>query len=178
MEITNDQLLDIITEASDRLHMELREAYKESRLQGYLSSIGMEDLLPEKKEEFSFESYVDGKILIVGDSEVKPQVIFGILKSLGISKEQIELCLGYDNAKTYDYKKLQYNPNYRVILFGPVPHSVIGKGKGSSIITYLESNEGFPHVVRLTACNELKMTKTSIKKAVSNLLQTGYLKAC
>jgi hypothetical protein len=178
LKITNDQLLDIIAEASYRLHSELRAAGKENRLQDYLHSVGMGDLFPEEKDEYRFESYRDGTILIVGRNEVKPQDIFGALKGLGIPKEQVELCLGYDNAKTYQYNKLQYNPKYRVVLFGPIPHSVVGKGESSSIITHLESNEGYPHVVRLTANNELKMTKSSLKSAVSELLHTGYLEPC
>ncbi|MGG0716278.1 hypothetical protein ABE096_01585 [Robertmurraya massiliosenegalensis] len=178
MKITNDQLLDIIAEASYRLHSELRAAGRKNKLQEYLISIGMGDLFPEEKDAYKFESYPDGKILIIGRNEVKPQVIIGTLKDLGIPKEQIELCLGYDEAKTYPYNKLQYNPKYRAVLFGPLPHSVVGKGESSSIITHLETNEGFPRVIRLTANNELKMTKSSLKSAVSELLHTGYLEPC
>ncbi|EJR75571.1 hypothetical protein IK7_05325 [Bacillus cereus VD156] len=178
MEITNDQLLDVIAEASYRLHSELRAADKGNRLKSYLHSIGMGDLFPEEKDDHRFESYRDGKILIIGGNEVKPQDILGALKSLGIPKEQVELCLGYDKAKKYQYSKLQYNPKYRIVLFGPIPHSVAGKGEYSSIITYLESEEGFPRIVRLTANKELKMTKSSIKFAVNEFLHTGYLAPC
>lgn len=177
VKITNEQLLDIIAEASYRLHSELRTAGRENRLKDYLHSIGMGDLFPEEKDEYRFESYPDGKILIVGRNEVKPQDIYGTLKGLGIPKEQVELCLGYEEAKTFQYNKLQYNPKYRAVLFGPLPHSVAGKGDSSSIITHLETNEGFPCVIRLTANNELKMTKSSLKSAVSQLLHDGYIVA-
>lgn len=49
MKITSDSLLEIITEASYRLHSEIRTAYREEKLEGYLSSIGMIDLLPSRK---------------------------------------------------------------------------------------------------------------------------------
>lgn len=177
MKILSDQLLDIIAEASYRLHSELRTAGRENRVQEYLNSIGMGDLFPEEKEAYKFESYPDGKILIIGKSEVKPQVVIGTMKDLGIPKEQIELCLGYDEGKNYPFNKLQYNPKYRTVLFGPLPHSVTGMGESSSIITHLETNEGFPRVIRLTANNELKMTKSSLKSAVIQLLHEGYIVA-
>lgn len=177
MKISNDQLLDIIAEASYRLHSELRTAGRENRLQEYLELIGMGDLFPKERDANDFESYLDGKILIVGKSEIKPQVIIGTFKELGIPKEQIELCLGYDEAKTYPFNKLQYNPKYRAVLFGPIPHSVVGKGESSSIITHLETNDGFPRVIRLSANNELKMTKSNLKSEVEQLLHEGYIVA-
>ena len=42
MPITKDELLDVITEASYRLHIGVKEAYNSGRLDDYLSMLGMD----------------------------------------------------------------------------------------------------------------------------------------
>ncbi|GKX30957.1 hypothetical protein SH1V18_34370 [Vallitalea longa] len=175
MQITQDELFDIIAEASNRLHVDIRDAYKSGLLEGYLSGIGMEDLIPNKSDERGYESYTDGKILIFGDSMVKDKDILGCVKSLGISKERIEMHLGYTEAKKFNFKNLKYAPNYRLVMFGPVPHSGKGKSEYSSIITQVENEEGFPKVVRLTDGHSLKITKSSLKNALNKELEMGYI---
>lgn len=175
MKITNENLLDIITEASYRLHSELKRAYKSGKLEDYLSSIGMLDLYPSEEEVPLYDTNPDGKILIIGDSQIKEREIYGSLKEFGISKDRIELHLGYEDAKNFSFRNIQYNPNYRLILFGSVPHSGEGKQDKSSIITQIESDDGYPKVIRLTDGHGLKLTKTSLKRAVSQEIQRGYL---
>lgn len=174
MQLTQDDLLDIIAEASYKLHAEIKSAYKHNCLSGYLSSIGMSELIPSK-DNTGFESYPDGKILIFGDSKIKDKEIFGCTKSLGIPSDRIELHLGYEVAKKYDFNKLKYAPNYRLILFGPIPHSGTSKGDYSSVLTKIENEEGYPKVVRLTDGHSLKITKTSLKNALKKELESGYL---
>jgi len=175
MQVTSENLLDIIAEASYRLHTAIKMAYKSGNLQDYLSSIGMIDLFPCEKETSLYDTNPEGKILIVGDTKIKDNKIYGCLKEYGILKERIELQIGYDNAKNYSFRSIQYNPNYRLILFGPVPHSGEGKKEKSSIITQMESTDGYPKVVRLADEHGLKITKTSLKKAVLHEIQNGYL---
>jgi hypothetical protein len=175
MQVTSENLLDIIAEASYRLHIAIKRAYKSGNLQDYLSSIGMTDLFPREKEAPLYDTNPEGKILIIGDTKLKDNKIYGCLKECGISKERMELQIGYDNVKKYAFSNIQYNPNYRLILFGPVPHSGEGKKEKSSIITQIESTDGYPKVVRLSDGHGLKITKTSLKKAVLNEIQNGYL---
>lgn len=54
--------------------------------------------------------------MVVGASEVKENILSGIIKSFGLDKNRFEFCLDYNKAKTYPYKKLRYNPDYRVII--------------------------------------------------------------
>lgn len=175
MQITQDELFDIIAEASNRLHVDIRDAYKGGFLEGYLSGIGMEDLILSKGDEIGYESYTDGKILIFGDSMVKDKDILGCVKSLGIPKDRVEVHLGYNEAKKYNFKNIKYAPNYRLVLFGPVPHSGKGKSEYSSIITQVKNEEGFPKVVRLSDGHSLKITKTILKNALIILIERGYI---
>lgn len=174
MQLTQDDLLDIIAEASYKLHAEIKNAYKDNCLDGYLASIGMSELIPSK-DDTGFESYPDGKILIFGDSKIKDKEIVGCVKSLGIPADRVELHIGYDIAKRFDFNKLKYAPNYRLILFGPVPHSGTSKGEYSSILTQVENDEGYPKAIRLTDGHSLKITKTSLKNALKKEIIAGYI---
>ncbi len=174
MKITKDELIDIIAEASHRLHLDLRSAFESDGLRDYLISIGMGDLYPIEPDSL-YETNPEGIILVFGDSSIKDREIIGILNDCGISKDRIELHLGYNEAKKFQFSKIQYNPKYRLILFGPVPHSVEGKQEKSSIITQLESDDGYPKIIRLTDGHGLKITKTSLRKAIEIEIKTGYL---
>lgn len=177
MKLTKDDLLDIMTNASYRLHSEIRHSFNDGTLNQYLERIGMEDLIPKDEQQSLFESFPYGKVVIVGATKLKPRIIYGILKEFGISKEQVELQLGYEEAKTMTFDKYRYKPEYRLLLFGPVPHSGTAKGKSSSIITELEGRDGYPKIIRLTDDHQLKITKTNLKKAIRQELEAGYLEA-
>lgn len=174
MEITYDNLLDIVAEAYHRLHSALKNAYKTGFLEEYLSEIGMADLYPVEGTPL-YDTYPNGKILIVGDSRVKEQEICGIMKELGIDKDRLELMLDYNKAKSYPFRNLQYNPAYRLILFGPVPHSGEGKQDKSSIITQIENDDGYPKVIRINDAHGMKITKSSVRGALSLEIESGYL---
>lgn len=174
MKINPDILFDIMAEASQRLHSEIRQAYRLDELESYLEKIGMKDLFPKEKKPL-YDTLPDGKILIVGDTKLKENVISGCLKEFAIDKDRIDMRLGYDEAKNIEFKTFQYNPNYRLILFGPVPHSGKGKEEKSSIITQLETDDGYPKIIRLTDGNSLKMTKTNLKNAIKKEIISGYL---
>ena len=58
-------------------------------------------------------------------------------------------------------------------MVGPMPHSGSGKGNYSSIISALESEEGYPPVVRLGS-NGLKITKSDFKMKLEEAL-AGHL---
>lgn len=174
MRITPDDLMDIMAEASQRLLHEIRDAFKNQNLEGYLASIGMHDLYPVYTEPL-YQTDPYGKILVIGESKLKEQQIYGCFKEFGIPKERIELRLGYNEAQTFPFKVLRYNENYRLILFGPVPHSGKGKGDYSSIITQLENTDGYPKVVRLQGGHGLKITRTSLKRALKKQIDSDYL---
>lgn len=97
-------------------------------------------------------------------------------KSYGLSKDRVELALDYNEAEKYQYKKVHYNPNYRLVLFGPVPHSIKGNSGSSSILSKMENEEGYPKVIRLTdSNNKLKITKTNLKMVLQKEIAQEYI---
>lgn len=175
MGVTSEELLTIITEASYRFQKEMKIANVENKLKEFLTSFGMEDLLPEEEPAKFYDTFMDGKILIIGGSEIKENKILGCLKSLGINKDRIECYLDYSKATNKDFTTYQYNPNYRLVLFGPLPHSMKGKGIDSSIMTHMENKDGYPKVIRLFSNNQLKITKSNVKEAIRKEISIGYL---
>ena len=159
--VLNDNLIGILTRLNSM-----------DRLGEFLDMIGLGDLLPGKKV---YESFKNGKILIIGYTSIKPKDIEGVVKAVGIDKRRIELCIDYKEAEKYDIKKkLQYNTDYSLVLAGPMGHSGKGKGEYSSKITAMEKEDGYPRVIRL-GCNELKITKDGIKKSLKEALAKGWI---
>lgn len=177
MKISADDLLDIMAVASNRIHRELKNAYTTGRLKEYLQKIDMADLYPEEKSSCWQDSMPDGKIIVFGESSIKEREIYASLQSVGITKERIELHLGYEELKTYSFSKLQYNAGYRLILVGPMPHSTTDKGEFSSPISMMEQTDGYSKIVRLSSNGELKITKSNLKMTVQQEIDQGYLEA-
>ena len=115
-----EELDEIIEEVTARITF----ANRSGELESLLKDWGLDKLL---KKQSTYETDKNGKIVVIGASEVKENILIGIVKSFGLDKDRFEFCLDYNDAKTYQYNKLQYNPNYRVVVFGAVPHSSTGK---------------------------------------------------
>lgn len=159
--------IDEIEEILDEIHKRVCLANRLEELDELLIQWGLTEFVQPKN---TIERFTAGKIVVIGATEVKESVLLAICKDAGISKSRVELCLDYDKAQKFDYKKLRYNPMYSVVLFGAVPHSTVGKGDAGSIIAQLESQSGYPPVKRLTAGDELKITKSNFKMAIMELL--------
>ena len=174
MDINLEKFKEIMLEASDRFYEEINKAYNEKRLGGFLQTFGMEDLIPQKDSEY-FDTYPEGKILIIGSSPIKDKDILGCCKSLGLEKDRVELITDYTKINKYNFSKLEYNPNIRLILFGAIPHSTEGKGKYSSIINRIEDlPKAFAKSIRMGS-NGLKFTKSNLKETLETEINSGYL---
>ena len=68
---------------------------------------------------------------------------------------------------------MEYNNTYRLILIGPMPHSVKGKGEYSSGIEWLMNNNN--NIAKTIKMDNLKITKTSFKNAIKEEIDSGYL---
>lgn len=141
-----------------------------------LARMGWSDLLPMAPED-AYETYPEGRIVVLGGSEVKKEKLIGVAKALGISKDRLELCLDYEDLVRYNFPKLHYAPKYRLVLVGPMPHKTVGTGDFSSTIAAMQQDPGYPKVVELRAGAELKITKTNFKGVLQGLLAEGFLKA-
>ncbi len=106
------------------------------------------------------------RLLIAGQSDVKREHIFGILKKLGIDKNRVDMILDYDDLKKVKWNDIQYSSKYSDVVFGACPHSVIGKGDYSSVISRMEREEGWPNPVRASANEALKFSQNSLLNAL------------
>lgn len=163
------ELEALVDEIQHRVYL----ANQQGTLEELLEKLGMSNYLHPEDE---FESYPDGKVVIIGESTVSRDKVLGISKEFGITPKQLELCLDYNEAKSFSYRKLQYNSEYRAVLVGPIPHKAEGIGEYSSAIAMMEQSAGFPKVVRLVSGNKLKITKANLKEAFESLIDSSYLK--
>ncbi len=162
---------EIRAELDENLTGILAKLNRSEQLEDLLSLLSLEHLL---KKDVRVQTYGTGKILVIGESMVKADAILAIGKSLGIEKDRFRLHLGYEAAVHFDFKEVQWDLDYSVILVGPMPHSGIAKGDAGSIISAIEKENGYPPVVRLGR-NGLKITKTYLKETLEGLLQAGTL---
>ncbi len=139
------------------------------RLGDLLELLGMPELV---KQSPQYEVYRSGKIVVIGESEIKEKDLLGIARKMGIDPRRFEICLGYDNAKTFRFEKMQYEPKYSLVMVGPMPHSGVSKGDYSSMIAAIEQSDGYPPVVRLGA-QGLKITKTGFRNALKEQIDKG-----
>lgn len=164
-----DEILQILPEKMTEI---LSRANRNGQLEELLKILGLSDML---ESENTFETYKDGKIVVIGGTEVKEETLLAIGKQLGIDRKRFEFCLDYKDIQKYDFRKMQYSPLYRVILFGPTPHSGHGKGDSSSIISEIEKSEAYPRVERLISGQELKISKTNFREKLQQLIEEEYI---
>lgn len=159
-----EELLELEENIKKELEEHLTEALTRLNRSGQLCELlkllGMESLL---KQESRYEVYKSGKIVVIGQSDVKVSALESIAKQLNLEKSRFEFYLDYESAKAFNFKKLQWQPSYSLIMVGPMPHSGKEKGEHGSIIAAIENQEGYPPIIRLGA-NGLKITKTDFKE--------------
>ena len=161
----------ILQELPDKLSLILTRLNRAGELDKALTLWELDHLLYKNS---GWNTEKNGKIVIFGDSHVKPEQLLSVAQECGISKERIECHLSYDAAKRFDPRTLQYNPDYSLVLFGPVPHSGKATGDNGSIIEGFRSLEGMPPVETM-GTNELKITKSSFLIALKQALGNGFI---
>lgn len=176
--LTNEELLDLQEEIMERLPESITSVLvtlnTNGRLEELLHLIGMDDLAEGQE---LLETWADGKVVVFGDAQAKPKDLFGVAKTLGISKDRIEF-VDHDESIRYDYRKLEYNHAIVAVMFGAIPHSTSGTGGDSSVIARMERlKDVYPRVIRLSANGALKITKTNFRQCLSELIERGLLEA-
>lgn len=160
----------IIAEAISRITSELIKDQTDEQFCILLEKYGLNNLIPESAPYF-FDTQKNGNIIMFGDSQIKMREIYGCLKAFGISKDRFEH-IPYEKVTNYNFRNLEYNNNYRLILIGPMPHSAKGMGDNNSIIEWLTNNRNIAKTIKL---DSLKITKSSFKNAIEQEVRSGYL---
>lgn len=171
MLLDNEIKIEIATNVSKAIMKQVFEKETEFELRNYLKSIGLIDLMPPETDNF----IRNGDIYIFGDISIKEHIIYQIFKDLEIDQSRVKIVNDYDKFKTYNFDRFQYDMYTRIIFFGPIPHSTQGKSEYSSVIQKMESEEGYPKVVKLGTKGTLKVTKTNLKDAIMKEIESGYL---
>ena len=159
-------------ELDKKLGQILSHLNREDRIEEFLELIGLSELLHISSE---YQVPKTGKILVFGQTAIKPDVIIAIAEGLGISKKRMELHLEYKDAVKFDFRKTQYNPEYSLIMVGPMPHSGKSKEDYGSVISAIDNKEGYPPVVRL-GNNGLKVTKSDFRTKLEECIKKKLIK--
>ena len=163
---------DLMDEVQHRFSM----ANIDGTLQELLKKLGWESLMPGEAEPFA--TFANGKILVIGAETVGIDTLRMTVNKLGLRLDRFEFALGYEEAQTFNYGKLAYNPNYRVILIGAVPHSTTGTGHSGSVVAELQSHpDKYPRVIPLGSDGTLKITKSNFRDSLKQLLAENYITA-
>lgn len=116
MSLTIEELSEledrIIEELPYKITAVLSKSNRSDRLEEFLDMIDMTELL-EKKQ--GFYSYKEGKIVVIGGTKVKEEVLLGIASRLGIEKNRFEFYLDYKHIQKFDFKKC--NMHHSIELF-------------------------------------------------------------
>lgn len=151
----------------ERLEEILTKMNRTGQLEEFVRLIGMGELLGEVGAATEKRK---GKIIVIGQSEVPKEKLASVANNLGIDKERFEFYLNFNDAKYFNFRKTQWSDSYSAILVGEMPHSGKAKGEYSSIISAIESQEGYPPVVRV-GTKGLKITKASFKYTLEYLIK-------
>lgn len=170
--LTEDELVEIENVLLEPEYLEriLADLNESDRINDFLELVGLETFVHDSVDD---ETKDRGKIVVVGDSSVKVNWLIGISETLGISRERLEFH-DYREAQKLNYSKMQYNPLYALVLFGPVGHSARDKGKYGSIISAVEQKDGYPPVMRLGK-NGLKITRSEFKEKMMEAIRLGII---
>lgn len=158
-------------EIEDNLTGILAKLNRMEQLDDFLNLIGLENVL---EQESGYQVHKNGKIIVIGQSDVKVDVLRAVARDLGIEKHRLEFYLDYEDAKTFNFRKLQWQPTYSLIMVGPMGHSGKAKGEFGSVISALENQDGYPPIVKLGS-DHLKITKSDFKNKLQEVINAGKI---
>lgn len=167
-----EELQKMMEEVMEKVKIKMLEKNTTEELDEYLESIGCAKCQEIEKGYYIYDKR-NSKLLVVGCRSIKKRVIEYIVKKVGLKPQNIDY-LEYDEAKRYEFSRLEGCSQYSDIFFGPVPHSTSGKDDYSNIILKLEANKDkYPKIHVLKDEHSLKITKNSFTKA---LLESDFLR--
>lgn len=91
---------DLRSELNDNLTRILTILNTKGQFEEFLSLLGLEHLLDKTP---GYQVYKSGKIVVIGQSDVKADALLSIGKKLGIEKDRFEMYLDYEDAKIFNF---------------------------------------------------------------------------
>lgn len=176
---------DPIQDTTSRLHIKLRESDEEIRrvreanedlqrenerlraeLEGKNVAIrAMTDYISEN----GATSEESKKVLIIGDIPMNVQEVFELSAQIGIDPEMLDILDDFSKIKKVA-GRIKNDDRYAGIIIGAVPHKVSKLGDASSLSTLFRGS-GYPFLVEArTYQGELKITKESLKRAMTDMM--------
>lgn len=150
----------------DGLLPALTMANRTGELNELLRLLGMSDLLSDNGRAETRPT----RVLVIGNSMTSVGKLKSIARRRGIGSDDLELALGYDELKHFNFAKLRNTYVYRAVLVGPMPHSTPGMRDASSVVAEMEAHpETYPPVIRVRDANGLKITNNSFARALDAL---------
>ncbi|HKK18811.1 MAG TPA: hypothetical protein VJ952_09050 [Opitutales bacterium] len=113
---------------------------------------------------------VDIRLVLIGASMIREKAALSIFQNHGFS--EIDIFSDYKQIKHLDSNTLlRQRSRYDGILLGPMPHSTKGNGDGTNLIQrILNEPDRYPPSVEVrTNSGQLRITKQSLKDAITNL---------
>lgn len=158
----------------DNLTGILTNLNRQEKLGELFSLLGLSSLLNDAAES-NGTFLKNGRIVVIGASEVPERHLMGVAKNLGIDKDRFEFYLDYEDGKKFEYSKLYYQSNYSLVMVGPMPHSSTGKGDYSSAIAAMEATEGYPPVMRIEISGLRAISKSAFRMKLQEALDIGVI---
>lgn len=161
--LSMEELEVLIEDVIEKIQNQIVHHNRQGQLNYYISQLPIDY---ESSNNYIQEK--EGKILVIGQSQVRKKDFRGIASSLGIDSKRFDLIISYEEVKRFPFNKLAYSDRYDYIFVGPMPHKVKGLEDEASIIAQIENNpDVYPELIRvLSQSGELKITKSSFKRAL------------
>ena len=153
----------------DAVRQRLCVANQDGTLGMLLKHMGLEHVL-NGDDIYRTDEARRGDIIVLGDPRVEVRHLQGVAKDIGIAKERIRF-LDFDEAQKYDISLWQYSQTIAAILCG----KGTGMGDATSMVVALETGEGYPPVKRMQSSTGLKLTKSSFRTALCELVVEGIV---
>lgn len=165
MTLSDLEIKDLETLVLQKVVRELQNANRTNELEKYLRKIDCSEFIVEHNTEYTHNA----KIVIIGESAIDVKEIESVAKKNGINPKRLELCLNYEKIKSLDIRRFEYNCNYSDIIFGPVPHKMVGIEDNSGAIAMIKNNtKAYPKLNLASDGNSLKITKKSLDYCFKN----------
>ena len=155
----------------DRINEIVSRANRSGLIDSLMDMLGIR---PASEKDEVVIDCTRGKILILGRWAYDESILRDIGRQTKIDPNRFEIFTDYGRFKSRSFERIRYSDKYACVLFGAIPHKAKDLNGSSNLISRMENEPGFPHIERI-GCNENKLTKSGIIKALRKLKKAGII---